>query len=214
MELLNKIKNNRIAVILIISAIIVIIPIGYLIKFETIGIGDSEQLGKTKTHQLENESNVPVSDAEDETDLSIPQLYSIYINNMDSKVKDVFVSYKNNNKNDIMISSFDKVLNAISKASVKYSKEGKEIVFCNGDNRLIFEVESAEYTTTKMSGKMRYPVESIDDNIYFPLSELVFLFNYELDIPMSGLNIRPYPERKVIHFVTYDHLNDNDIFSE
>ena len=212
MELWNRLKNNGIAVILIIFAIIVIISIGYLIQFETIGIGNSEKL--VKTHQLENEATVPVTDAKDETDLSIPQLYSIYINNIDSKVKDVFVSYKNNNKNDIMISSFDKVLNAICKAGVKYSKEGKEIVFCNGDNRLIFEVESAEYTTTKKSGKMRHPVESIDDNIYFPLSELVFLFNYELYIPMSGLNIRPYPERKVIHFVTYDHLNDNDIFSE
>jgi hypothetical protein len=31
---------------------------------------------------------------------------------------------------------------------------------------------------------------------------------------MRGLNIRPYPEKKVLHFVTYGHVNDKDIFSD
>jgi hypothetical protein len=173
---INKLKKTRFNAAFIISVAIAIIVIGYLTLFKP-WIDDSKQLDKVNkekskaTVSIQSPYSTKVDKTNGVTDLGTPQQCSVYLNNIDSEVKEVFVFYNNNNKNDIMVSAFDKVLNAISNHNVKYSKEGDKIVFSNGNLKLTFEVNSDEYISTKQNGKMRHPVEQIEETIYYPLSE-------------------------------------------
>lgn len=213
-------KKTRLTVALIAFISVIIIIIGCLAMFkpfEMESMMQPSEVNRQKNKAITTSQSLNTAKADNKNniaDMETPQPYSVYLNNADSKAKEVFVFYKNKNKNDVMIYAFDKVLNAISKQNVKYSEKGNKIIFSNGNLELTFEVNSNDYTSSKQKGEMRYAVENINGNVYFPLSELIFLFNYELDIPMRGLNIRPYPEKKVLHFVTSDHVNDKDIFSE